>query len=138
MLNRSECKKMWVWNDDLSPKIKRIIVESFIDGSCRAVCDTGECDFYSDVLYSTALWNHYEEIKEPKMRPMTRVEILGWQAHAVGWVERHNEDNIPRPAGYHHPRAILRDIKDFRRAPITESGEIGGWQKFEAPEDNDE
>ena len=135
MLNRSECKKMWVW-DDSGPKGTRIVIETFNNGSCRVVYLKDEEAFYGDKHYKIEYWDHYEEIPETKMRPMTEAEILGWQAHAKGWIVKCG-DSEPHPVGYYLAHFIVEDIEVFRRAPITESGVTGEWEKFEVLEDND-
>ena len=132
MLNRGECKKFLCWDSKKSEAVPRIVIDIFFDGSCFVVCKNKEDEFYSGKPYVTTFFRHYEEIPEPQMRPMTEAEILGWQAHAKGWVIKHTL------GAYTLPRQITAceiflNIGHFLRAPITESGVIGEWIKFELP-----
>lgn len=133
MLNRSECKKYWVWDNDRSKALQRIVTEGFVGGSCRAVERRDEEEFHTDKIYIINCWKHYEEIKEPQMRPMTELEILGWQAHANGWVIQYKDEIYD--SFYYIASAIFAGGKDFRRASITEDGVIGEWIPFEVPEE---
>lgn len=67
---------------------------------------------------------------EPKRRPMTREEMLGFVAHHPHIVVREFAEGAWMSAqclGFSHPA-------NYKWATITESGEIGEPQKFEVEE----
>ena len=71
--------------------------------------------------------------KGPKMRPMTRNEVLGWVAHhPEGWVVRFDDGN-PYPLSFFTYDAY--ELKDYKRAQISPEGVIDKWENFEVPEE---
>jgi len=71
--------------------------------------------------------------KGPKMRPMTRNEMLGWIAHrSSGWVVRLNSNEFPLPVG---SLSVCGSSTRYKRAPISPEGVIGEWENFEVPEE---
>ena len=76
MLNRKECKKMLVWNDDESDAVERIVIEVLVDGSCYAVRECDEDNFLNDLLYGQKYWMNCKPIPEKKKRPLTHAEIF--------------------------------------------------------------
>ena len=68
MINRKECKKMWVWDGNRRNAIERIVSEYVPNGGCYTVNIPYEEAFLSGDVYERRYWRHYEEIKEPEWR----------------------------------------------------------------------
>lgn len=72
----------------------------------------------------------YTEPQPPKMRPMTRDEILAWacSAEALGWVVREDDDDATiRPPQYF---AYLHESTHYTRSRASATGDYK-WEKFE-------
>ena len=63
VLDRSNCKKMWVWRDNKEDKEKRVVFTVNNDGSCKAVLSGDEEDFYMGEDFTDIYWPHYSPIK---------------------------------------------------------------------------
>jgi len=70
MLERSKCRKYWVWDGDgPNPKNTQLIVfEILHDGSCWCVVFGYEKRFVNYESYANIRFDHCEEITEPKYR----------------------------------------------------------------------
>jgi len=131
MLDRSECKKMWVWDGDKeNPKDeKRIVIEIFDNGSCLVISKNTEEYFKAKHNFSVLQYDHCEEIQEPKKRLMTRDEVLGFLANESGIVVRTNRYVEPKlPSSF----AFDCVIRAYEWARISRTGELlTDWHKFE-------
>jgi hypothetical protein len=78
MLDRSKCKKMFVWDGDhlKERKHERIVVELVEGKGCFAVTENHESYFLNGYAFSLTHWDHYEEIPEKTKRLMTHDEIF--------------------------------------------------------------
>ena len=130
MLDRSKCKEMWVWDSDRKKKVKRIVLDTIEDGSCMAVGETHNKSFFNNGGYSVVYYSHYEEIKEPTKRPMTREEVLAFIEYNHILIRSSDEDT-PRSKGFYE---LNCDMSEYQYATITEDGKIGDWEKFEVKE----
>lgn len=130
MIDRSNCKEMWVWDNREFDKEKRIVVAIHDDGGCFAVTKSYEDTFCNnpEKYFNAEYWNHYEEIKEPKKRLMTREEVLGFIEHNHVVVKL-DEDIVPKTTFM-----LKNNIDLYQYATITADGIIGEWQKFEVEE----
>lgn len=75
-MKRSECRKVLVWDNYSGEKQKRILLFENSDGSCLCVEQNHEDSFINNGVFTTCIWKHWKEIPNPKMRPMTRNEVL--------------------------------------------------------------
>jgi len=69
MIDRSKIKKMYVWDTDITYKVKRYVIDTFKDGSCLIVSEESEWSFENGEKYMTLNYLHYKEITEDKYRP---------------------------------------------------------------------
>ena len=126
-MNRKDYKRMYVWND-ARPKIphKRVVLWSD-EISCIAVNGDWEEEFLRDSVVRTRYWQHYEEVPKPKMRPMTRNEVLSFIAYHPHTLVKRLQDVWLLPAFF----SFNNQLSDYEWASITEDGFIGEPRKFE-------
>lgn len=127
-MNRKDYKRMYVWNGENGPKYPSIrIVLWKEDSYCVAVEHSSERAFLRNETFTPYTWEHYEEITEPKMRPMTRNELVGfvtWNQHIVF----RDVDHVVSPifaftnfnCGY-----------KYEWSTIAEDGTTGEWRRFD-------
>lgn len=129
MIDRSKCKEMWVWDYDDEIKTKVIVIDILKSNGCVAIKPVDNHKFLNgDLFYETEEWNHYEEIKEPKKRLMTRNEVLGFVEYNH-IVVKLDEDIVPKTTFM-----LKNNIDLYQYATITADGIIGEWKKFEVEE----
>ncbi|MHC1600410.1 MAG: hypothetical protein ACXQS5_06300 [Candidatus Methanospirareceae archaeon] len=132
MIDRSKAFWAWVWDGSNDHRAKRFVVDSIDGKNCIAVSLGDEHSYSNGGHVSFLGWEHYERIPEPKKRPMTRKEILGfiaWNPHIVVRIQ----DEPPQVSNKFN---FIRDMQMYSWAPITEAGEIGEWNKFEVSDES--
>ena len=77
VIDSKKLKKVYVWNNGVRPEIpkKRYPIYRNKNGSIICVNIRTEKAFLSGDKYEPDHWNHYKEIPEPKMEPMTFEDI---------------------------------------------------------------
>jgi len=127
-MNRKDYKKMYVWNQRTRPTypVKRIVLWEGNNG-CTAVQHDCETGFPNDGRLDTKIWNYCEEVPKPKMRPMTRNEVLSFIAYHPHTLVKRLQDVWLLPAFF----SFNNQLSDYEWASITEDGFIGEPRKFE-------
>ncbi len=106
MIDKSQIKKMWVWNEDIpNPKTHKAYV-LFKDDTGYCAVDTWlEEYFEKGEDFGTIYWKHAEKIQE-KWRPFREGEM---PAEYIGYLYRHKATHRIYKAGvYSYP--ALQDI----------------------------
>ena len=129
MLDRNECKKMFVWDNDNNKERKRIVIYINNDGSCVAVAHADEAAFLRGDDFRTVSWDNCEPIPEKKFRPMTNEEMRGFIANTLGIEIRHKSWEL---SGWmvHTPIGVFKNSEDWQYRAISPTGETGESQDF--------
>lgn len=131
MLDRSKCKEMWVWDRDDEDNKEKLMVIEICQAGCIAIPHYYRNEFDNNGLYNTEAFDYCEEIKEPKKRPMTRNEVLGFIAHNPHIVVKFGQQDARTSGAWNY---FDTELEAFRYATIDEKGNIGEWSKFEVEE----
>ena len=129
MLNRNECEKMLVWNDDEEKAKESIVIDISKDGSCHAVACGSENNFLSGIDYRTSYWRHCKIIPKKKTRPMTNEEMRGFVANTSGIEMRHRSWQLSEWTA-NSSIGSFRNPEDWQWRTISPTGEVGESQEF--------